>query len=74
MMCGNPEEVTQQTACYEEMGCDQVVIGMPFDLSQDDAMNCIRLYGERIIPQFDKDPVHRSTRCREGTLNEGALK
>ena len=40
----------------------------PFELEHEAALRCIRLYGEHVIPKFDTDPVHRSTRCREGTL------
>ena len=68
MLCGNVDEVTQQTQAYAEIGCDQLVFGYPFELDHQDALHSIRLYGEHIIPKFDRDPVHRSTRCREGTL------
>jgi alkanesulfonate monooxygenase SsuD/methylene tetrahydromethanopterin reductase-like flavin-dependent oxidoreductase (luciferase family) len=70
MLCGDPSEVAEQTQAYAELGCDQLVFGYPFSLDHEDALNCIRLYGEHVIPKFDTDPVHRSTRCREGTLAE----
>ena len=69
MLCGNVEEVTQQTEAYAGIGCDQVVFGLPFELDHQDALNSIQLYGEHIIPKFDLDPMHRSTRCREGLLS-----
>ena len=68
MLCGNVKEVTEQTEAYVDLGCDQVVFGLPFQIPHTDALNSIRLYGEHIIPKFDTDPVHRSTRCREGAL------
>ena len=68
MLCGNIDEVAQQTGAYADIGCDQVVFGYPFELDHEDALQSIRLYGEHIIPKFDQDPVHRSTRCRDGTL------
>ena len=68
MLCGNPQQVLEQTEPYVGIGCDQVVFGLPFELPHEDALSCIRLYGEHVIPKFDQDPVHRSTRCREGTL------
>lgn len=68
MLCGDPKEVAEQTQAYADLGCDQVVFGYPFSLEHEEALRCIRLYGEQIIPKFDTDPVHRSTRCREGTL------
>ncbi|MBW2293793.1 MAG: LLM class flavin-dependent oxidoreductase [Deltaproteobacteria bacterium] len=68
MLCGNPKEVAEQTQAYVDMGCDQVVFGLPFEIPHEDALNTIRLFGEHVLPKFDTDPVHRSTRCREGTL------
>jgi alkanesulfonate monooxygenase SsuD/methylene tetrahydromethanopterin reductase-like flavin-dependent oxidoreductase (luciferase family) len=68
MLCGNPKEVAEQTQAYVDMGCDQVVFGLPFEIPHQDALNTIRLFGEHVLPKFDTDPVHRSTRCREGTL------
>lgn len=68
MLCGDPSEVADQTAAYAEIGCDQLVFGLPFTMDHQDALAAIRLYGEHVIPKFDTDPVHRSTRCREGSL------
>ena len=68
MLCGNVAETAEQTEAYVDLGCDQVVFGLPFEMKHEDALNTIRLYGEHVIPKFDTDPVHRSTRCRNGTL------
>jgi hypothetical protein len=35
-------------------------------MSHEDALETIRLFGEHVIPEFDRDPVHRSTRMRYG--------
>jgi alkanesulfonate monooxygenase SsuD/methylene tetrahydromethanopterin reductase-like flavin-dependent oxidoreductase (luciferase family) len=66
LLCGNPDEVTEQLRRYEEVGCDQVSFGMPLGMSQEQSLETIRLFGEHVIPKFDKDPVHRSTRMRNG--------
>jgi alkanesulfonate monooxygenase SsuD/methylene tetrahydromethanopterin reductase-like flavin-dependent oxidoreductase (luciferase family) len=66
LLCGTPDEVVEQVRRYEEVGCDQVAFGMPMGMSQDDALETVRLFGREVIPQFDKDPVHRSTRMRNG--------
>ena len=58
----------EQTQAYAELGCDQVVFGFPFEIPHQDALDCIRLYGEHVIPRFDTDPLHRSTRRRMGSL------
>jgi hypothetical protein len=29
LLCGNPDEVNEQVAKYQEVGCDQLVFGLP---------------------------------------------
>jgi alkanesulfonate monooxygenase SsuD/methylene tetrahydromethanopterin reductase-like flavin-dependent oxidoreductase (luciferase family) len=70
MLCGNPEEVCEQLAAYERTGVDQVAFGFPNNLSHDDALECIELFGTRVIPEFDKDPVHSTTRYRDAALGK----
>jgi len=64
-LCGDPDEVTEQVRRYESVGCDQICFGMPLNMSWADAEETIRLVGDHVIPQIDKDPVHRSTRFRD---------
>jgi alkanesulfonate monooxygenase SsuD/methylene tetrahydromethanopterin reductase-like flavin-dependent oxidoreductase (luciferase family) len=66
LLCGTPDEVVEQVRAYEAVGCDQVAFGMPMGMAQEDALETVRLFGREVIPQFDKDPVHRSTRMRNG--------
>jgi alkanesulfonate monooxygenase SsuD/methylene tetrahydromethanopterin reductase-like flavin-dependent oxidoreductase (luciferase family) len=66
LLCGDPDEVTEQLHRYEEVGCDQVSFGLPLGMPQELALETIRLFGDEVIPKFDKDPVHRSTRMRNG--------
>jgi alkanesulfonate monooxygenase SsuD/methylene tetrahydromethanopterin reductase-like flavin-dependent oxidoreductase (luciferase family) len=65
VLCGNPEEVSEQVRAYEETGVDHVVFGMPNDLEYDEALEIIETFGTKVIPQFDKDPVHSTTRYRQ---------
>ena len=66
MLCGTPDEVAEQLAAYEAVGCDQVVFGFPPEGAQpDEVTEIIELFGSKVIPQFDKDPVHSTTRYRE---------
>ena len=65
LLCGTPEEVCEQLELYERTGVDQVAFGFPNDLSHDEARECIELFGERVIPEFDRDPVHSTTRYRQ---------
>jgi alkanesulfonate monooxygenase SsuD/methylene tetrahydromethanopterin reductase-like flavin-dependent oxidoreductase (luciferase family) len=64
LLCGNPEEIIEQLKAYEQTGVDQVAFGVPNDLSHDEALECIELFGTQVIPAFDKDPVHSTTRYR----------
>ncbi len=66
MLCGNPDEVAEQAEKYQSVGCDQLVFGMPADgMAYDQALECIELFGSKVIPNFDTDPVHSTTRYRE---------
>jgi alkanesulfonate monooxygenase SsuD/methylene tetrahydromethanopterin reductase-like flavin-dependent oxidoreductase (luciferase family) len=64
VLCGNPDEVCQQLKTYEATGVDQVVFGMPNDMSTEDALECIETFGKYVIPEYDRDPVHRTDRMR----------
>ncbi len=66
VMTGTPDEVSQSVAAYEEAGADQVCFGMlsttmPIEI----AIEAVETFGKHVIPQFDKDPVHSTTRQRE---------
>lgn len=66
LLCGSPDEVTEQLAAYQDVGCDQVVFSMkPEGAQHDEVFEIIELFGSKVIPEFDKDPVHSTTRYRE---------
>ena len=65
LLCGDPDEVLEQVRRYEGIGCDQLVFGMPIDMTWADAQETLRLFGDHVIPQLDPDPVHRTSRFRE---------
>jgi alkanesulfonate monooxygenase SsuD/methylene tetrahydromethanopterin reductase-like flavin-dependent oxidoreductase (luciferase family) len=65
ILCGTPEEVAEGAKAFEAIGVDQLCFGLPIDTPQEVVLETIRLMGEHVIPQFDTDPVHRSTRMRE---------
>src|SRR5262245_24379680 len=65
LLCGTPEEVAEQIKAYESTGVDQVVFGLPNHLTKDEATECLELFGKHVIPEFDKDPKHSTTRYRE---------
>ena len=69
MLCGTPEEVSEQLEAYQEVGCDQLVFGLPNEgFTHDEILENIELFGDQVIPEFDKDPVHSTTRYRENAI------
>ena len=63
---GTPDEVARAIERYEEAGVDQVVFGLlSSTMSRELAFETIETFGKYVLPQFDRDPVHRSTRQRE---------
>jgi alkanesulfonate monooxygenase SsuD/methylene tetrahydromethanopterin reductase-like flavin-dependent oxidoreductase (luciferase family) len=65
---GDPDHAVEQCLRWEAAGVDQLVFGTGA-IAQEDTLETIRLMGEYVIPKFDKDPVHRTTRFREGAVN-----
>ncbi len=65
LICGSPDECAEQIARLQDTHIDQLVFGLPVNLPFDQAQETIELFGDRVIPQFDTDPVHRTTRARE---------
>lgn len=71
MLCGEPDEVAEQVAKYQTVGCDQLVFGLPSDsLAEDEVYEMLELFGTKVIPQFDSDPVHSTTRYREKAVRK----
>ena len=63
---GDPDDCARLVQSYVDIGCDQLVLSpttttMPYET----ALASVELFGREVIPRFDKDPVHRSTRMRE---------
>ncbi|MFD8411802.1 MULTISPECIES: LLM class flavin-dependent oxidoreductase [unclassified Streptomyces] len=66
LICGDPSEVLAQCKRWEQAGADQLSFGLPTGVSYEDTMTTIKLIGEHVIPEIDTDPVHRTTRFRQG--------
>ena len=65
LLCGTPEEVNEQIAKYQEVGCDQLVFGIPTEGFRDEEiLEMIELFGTEVIPNYDTDPEHSTTRYR----------
>lgn len=66
---GTPEEVAKAVKRYADVGADQLVFGMlSTTMPVEVAIEAVELFGKHIIPEFDKDPVHSTTRQREAAL------
>jgi alkanesulfonate monooxygenase SsuD/methylene tetrahydromethanopterin reductase-like flavin-dependent oxidoreductase (luciferase family) len=63
---GTPDECAKAVQKYADIGCDQLVFGiLASTQTQEVAKRTIELFGKHVIPRFDKDPVHSTTRYRE---------
>lgn len=71
MLCGTPEEVCEQVTRYQTVGCDQLVFGLPGEgMELEEIYEMIEIFGDKVIPEFDKDPVHSTTRFRQNAVRK----
>ncbi|MDH3707620.1 MAG: LLM class flavin-dependent oxidoreductase [Acidimicrobiia bacterium] len=69
---GTPDEARKTLQNYVDIGADQVSFGtLSTDLAIDDALEVYECFGANVIPEFDTDPVHRTTRLREQQVGLG---
>ena len=66
---GTPEEVTRSVKGYADIGADQLVFGMlsttmPIEVCTE----ALETFGRHVIPEYDKEPTHSTTRQREAHL------
>jgi alkanesulfonate monooxygenase SsuD/methylene tetrahydromethanopterin reductase-like flavin-dependent oxidoreductase (luciferase family) len=63
---GTPEEVEVAIRKYADAGVDQVVFGLlSSSMERDVAVETIETFAKHVLPAFDTDAVHRTTRQRE---------
>lgn len=68
---GDPDECATAVQKYAEIGCDQIIFGiLASSQPQETARNSAALFGQHVIPRFDKDPVHSTTRYRQAALKK----
>lgn len=71
LLCGNPEEVNEQIKKYQEVGCDQLVFGIPTEgFEHEEVLEMLEVFGTKVIPNYDGDPVHSTTRYRESAVRK----
>jgi alkanesulfonate monooxygenase SsuD/methylene tetrahydromethanopterin reductase-like flavin-dependent oxidoreductase (luciferase family) len=66
---GDPDEVSRSIQRFADIGADQLNFGMlsssmPIDVCQE----AVSTFGTHVLPKFDKDPVHSTTRQREAQI------
>lgn len=66
LLCGTPDEVAQQIQNWGDVGMDQLVFGLPIEgLHYDEVIEVLELFGDKVIPEFDKDRKHSTDYYRE---------
>ncbi|HEX5613687.1 MAG TPA: LLM class flavin-dependent oxidoreductase [Acidimicrobiia bacterium] len=68
MVCGDPDECAAQIERKLDIGFDQFCFSYPIGLSAEESIRSIDLFGREVLPRFDTDPMHRSTRNRLAAL------
>src|SRR5438046_406443 len=73
--CGSPSTLEQAgrlgmgargVQLYADIGCDQIIFGVLASTQpQAVALESVATFGRHVIPRFDTDPVHSTTRMRE---------
>jgi alkanesulfonate monooxygenase SsuD/methylene tetrahydromethanopterin reductase-like flavin-dependent oxidoreductase (luciferase family) len=63
---GTPEDVARSVERWQGAGADQLIFGvlnntLPLEVAQES----VETFGREVIPAFDADPVHSTTRQRE---------
>jgi alkanesulfonate monooxygenase SsuD/methylene tetrahydromethanopterin reductase-like flavin-dependent oxidoreductase (luciferase family) len=70
---GSPEEITEVIRMYEAIGVDQLIYApLTLTLDQKYVLESIETFGRQVLPKFDRDPVHSTTRQREAALRAAA--
>jgi len=72
-MIGSPDEIAASIQRYEEIGVDQLIYApLTMVMDQKHVLRSIETFGKHVLPRFDRDPVHRTTRLREAALAQAA--
>ncbi len=72
MLCGTPEEVCEQLeSSYVAVGVDQLVFGLPTEgFEYEEILAMIEVFGDQVIPEFDKDRIHSTERYRANAVRK----
>ncbi len=65
MLAGTPEEICEQLEPFVKAGIDQLVFGVPNDAEHEEVLEMLELFGQKVIPEFDKEKTHSTARYRK---------
>lgn len=66
IIAGDPDDCARGVEIYRDLGVDQLVFSpLTTQIAIEDALASFELFGTEVIPRFDLDPVHSTTRYRE---------
>ena len=66
---GDPEEVAATIQRFADTGADQLSFGMlSSSMPIETCEEAVATFGKHVLPQFDKDPMHSTTRQREAQI------
>jgi alkanesulfonate monooxygenase SsuD/methylene tetrahydromethanopterin reductase-like flavin-dependent oxidoreductase (luciferase family) len=66
---GTPDECVRNIQRYADIGADQLTFGMlSSTMPIETCVEAVETFGRHVLPTFDTDPVHRTTRHREAAL------
>ena len=63
---GDPDDCAKAVQRWVDIGADQLCFSPTTNnLDAEVVIQSMELFGKEVIPQFDKDPVHSTTRLRD---------
>jgi len=66
VVVGDPDDCAKAIRRWEDIGADQLCFSPTTNnMHQEQIIESMELFGKEVLPQFDKDPVHSTTRYRE---------
>lgn len=69
---GDPDDCKRGVQVFEDIGADQLILSpTATQLESSIAIETIEYFGQEVIPHFDKDEVHSTTRYRQAYENSG---
>src|SRR4029078_5606073 len=66
VVVGDPDDCAKAIRRWEDIGAAQLTFSpTTTNLSSEEIVSSMELFGKEVLPQFDKDPIHSTTRYRE---------